>query len=61
MWEGRWTDELRRLYSQYKAQHPGTEPDDYEEIAYYAMNYEEYVGYIRECLRTGKEIPDVVD
>ena len=39
----------------------GVEPEDYEEILYSAMTYEEFVGYIRECLRTGKEIPDVVE
>lgn len=61
MWEGAWTDELSRLYDQYNAQHPGVDPDDYEEILYKAMSYEEFVGYIRECLKTGKSIPDVVE
>ena len=61
MWEGKWTEELSQLYDQYNAQHPGVEPEDYEEILYSAMTYEEFVGYIRECLRTGKEIPDVVE
>lgn len=65
MWEGKWTEELSQLYDQYNAQHPGVEPclypDSYAEILYSAMTYEEFVGYIRECLRTGKEIPDVVE
>ena len=60
MWEGKWTDELSRLYAQYEEQHPGVEPEDYEEILYSAMTYEEFVGYIRECLKKGVEIPDVV-
>ena len=60
MWEGKWTDELSRLYDQYKDQHPNSYPDEYAEILYSAMTYEEFVGYIRECLRTGKSIPDVV-
>ena len=31
MWEGKWTDELSRLYDQYEAQHDGIDPDDYED------------------------------
>lgn len=61
MWEGKWTDELSRLYDQYEAQHDGAYPDEYAEILYSAMSYEEFVGYIKECLRTGKSIPDVVE
>ena len=61
MWEGKWTDELSKLFKQYKNQHDGAEPDDYAEILYSAMSYEEFVGYIKECLRTGKSIPDVVE
>ena len=61
MWDGQWTDELSRLYDQYDAQHDGVDPDDYAEILYSAMSYEEFVGYIKECLRTGKSIPDVVE
>ncbi len=61
MWEGKWTDELSQLYDQYKEMIPNSYPDEYEEILYRAMTYEEFVEYIRECLRTGKEIPDVVE
>lgn len=61
MWEGKWTDELSKLFQQYKNQHDGAYPDYYEEILYSAMSYDEFVGFIRECLRTGKSIPDVVE
>ena len=31
-------------------------------IQYYEeISYEEFVGYIRECLRTGEELPDVIE
>lgn len=42
MWDGQWTDELSRLYDQYEAQHDGAEPDDYAEILYSAMSYDEF-------------------
>ena len=49
------------MYDQYEAQHDGAYPDEYAEILYSAMDYDEFVGYIKECLRTGKSIPDVVE
>ena len=60
MWEGKWTEELSKLYDEYKEQHPNSYPDEYAEILYEAMTYNEFVGYIREYLRTGKSIQDVV-
>ena len=35
-------------------------PDEYDELNYDTMTYERFVWYIRECLQTGKEMPDVV-
>ena len=43
MWEGKWTDELSQLYDQYEAQHDGAYPDEYAEILYSAMEYDEFV------------------
>lgn len=60
MWEGKVDKELLKIYKEYKKQH-GAGPDEYEEILYEAMTYEEFVGYIKTCLETGKEIPDVVE
>ena len=56
MWNGLVTEELLSLFRQYAQQNYGVEPDDYEDI-----DYDEFVSFIRECLATGKEIPDVVD
>ena len=36
------------------------DPDTYEEIAYDLMSYDEFAGYIKECLEKDVEIPDVV-
>lgn len=60
MWEGKADGELLEVYRQYKKKFK-TPPDFYEEILYEAMTYEEFVGYIKTCLETGKEIPDVVE
>ncbi len=61
MWEGLATEELDILFHQYAEQHNGVEPDDYEDIDYDDITYDEFVGFIRECLETGKEIPEVVE
>lgn len=61
MWNGLVTEELLSLFRQYAQQNYGVEPDDYEDIDYDDITYDEFVSFIRECLATGKEIPDVVD
>ena len=64
MWTGEFTPELEELYRQYAAAHYGAEPDGYDELCDAlirgAIPYDEFVGYIKECLATGKEMPDVV-
>ena len=60
MWTGEMTEELKTLYVQYAAKHYGIEPDGYDELNCDAMTYDEFVGYIKECLDTGTELPDVV-
>lgn len=59
MWNGKVTEELKQLHEQYYEKYE-MEPDWYAEIFYAGMSYEEYLGYIRECLGKGLEIPDVV-
>ncbi|KAA3383956.1 hypothetical protein F1904_11935 [Akkermansia muciniphila] len=61
MWNGKWTKELEGLYDEYAAMWDGMEPDEYEEILYDVMTYEEFVGYIKECLEKHLEIWDVVE
>ena len=39
----------------------GIEPDEYEDIYYEEISYEEFVGYIRKSLETGEELPDVIE
>jgi hypothetical protein len=60
MWTGEFTKELETLYAQYAAEHYGAEPDGYDELNCNAMTYDQFVGFIKECLATGKEMPDVV-
>ena len=60
MWEGKFTEELLELYKKYAVEHYGAEPDEYDELNCNEMSYDEFVGYIKECLATGKEMPEVV-
>lgn len=60
MWNGKITEELKKLAREYANQHHGVSPDSYDELCYDAMGYEEFAGYIKEALRNGKELPDVV-
>lgn len=60
MWEGKMTDELWNLMDQYAEAHHGIEADGYDELCYEAMTYERFAGYIREALKKGVELPDVV-
>lgn len=59
MWKGKVTEELIKLHNQYLKKY-GMEPDEFAEIFYDGMSYDEYVGYIKECLEKDLEIPDVV-
>ena len=59
MWEGEITKELEELYALYNSKFGGA-PDEYDVLCYEAMSYEEIVGYIREALKKGVELPDVV-
>lgn len=60
MWQGKITDELRELAHKYSEIFDGAYVDGYDELCYDAMTYEQFVGFIKESLRTGKELPDVV-
>ena len=56
-----YVEELRDLSLQYANKFRGACPDEYEDIDYDDITYDEFVAFIRKCLRTGKEIPDIVD
>lgn len=61
-WRGRKvTEELKKLYKQYDELFRGY-PDEYLELegCYDDMSYEEYVGYIKECIEKKKAMPYVV-
>ena len=59
MWKGNYDDALDKLFDTYYDKF-GCDPDTYAEIAYELMTYEEFTGYIKECLEKNVEIPDVV-
>lgn len=61
MWTGKVTDELKELAQKYASENGGYFPDEYEELCYNAMTYDEFVGYIKEALRRHCCIVDVVD
>lgn len=54
MWKGKVTEELKELYIKYAELFDGMYPDEYDDIAYYAMDYDEFVGYIKECIEKKK-------
>lgn len=60
MWEGKVTDELLTLMQEYVNMTHGIPPDGYDELCYEGMTYERFIGYIRETLKKGVELPDVV-
>ncbi len=60
MWNGKVTEELKELAKQYAAENY-IGPDEYDELCYDAMTYEEFVGYIKEALRRHCCIVDVGD
>ncbi len=60
MWHGLVTEELKILYEKYMDRFEGELADGYDELNYDAMTYERFVGYMKECLERGLEMPDVV-
>ena len=60
MWSGAVTKELQELFAQYMKVNDGYQPDEYDELNYDAMTYEEFVGFIKSALEQGVELPDVV-
>lgn len=60
MWEGLFDENMEHLFDMYHERY-GCCPDEYEEIAYDLMDYDEFSGYIKECLEKDVEIPDVVE
>ena len=60
MWKEKFDDKLRTIFNEYEKMF-GCYPDTYEEIAYFAMSYDECVGYIEESLKQGVEIDEVVE
>ena len=60
MWEDKFTEELEELYRQYNEIFPDSYPDEYDDIECDTMDYDEFVGYIKECIKQKKEMPDIV-
>lgn len=44
----------------YEIMFPGALPGGYDELNYDAMSYENFIGYMEECIKTGREMPEVV-
>ncbi|MEY8536713.1 hypothetical protein AALH30_24900 [Blautia pseudococcoides] len=60
MWYGKMTEELKKLYDEYERKF-GNDPSGYMEVEYGQKHYKDYVRDIKTALRTGKELPDVMD
>lgn len=60
MWNGRVTDELIELYREYKRKFDGALPDGYIELNYDYIPYDEFIQYMKICIETGLEMPDIV-
>ncbi len=60
MWEGKVTEELKELYIQYAELFDGMYPDEYDDITYYDMTYDEFVGYIKKCIKKKKSMCEIV-
>lgn len=60
LWQGKMTEELKDLHTQYRKMFNGFDACGYEEISYEGLTYEEYVGYIKESLKQGKELPNIM-
>ncbi len=61
MWNGIMTEELEHLFDLYAEQHNGADPDEYDDVYYEEISYEEFIGYIQKCLETGEELPEVIE
>lgn len=62
LWHGERTEELNDLYRQYEHLFYGMSPGGCAELegCYDSMTYDEYVGYIKECIRRKKTMPFIV-
>lgn len=60
MWHGKIDEYIKSIAKKYLDEF-GCSPDSYEEIAYERMTYEQFCGFIEECLEKHVEIPDVVE
>lgn len=61
MWKGEFTEELKKLFLEYIKQNNGVAPDEYLELCYDTMTYDEFVSYIKEALRRHCDIVEVVN
>ena len=61
MWNKEIKDELKGLVKEYHKKF-GEWPHHYDELNYDAMTYDRFVGYIKKCLETEKEMtdPDII-
>jgi len=59
VWEGKVDEHLKDIYTKYKNEF-GCAPDSYARIYYDLMTYDEFCGYIEECLEKHVSIPHVV-
>ncbi len=61
-WKGKVTEELKELYIKYAELFDGMSPGGYAELdgCYDNISYEEFVGYIKECIKQKEEMPDVM-
>ncbi len=58
IWQGKVTEELIDLYKQYHKLFPDGYPDEYEEIEYYAMTYNEFIiGKYMMMMMIGNIVP----
>lgn len=60
MWTGTMTEELNDLFCQYREEFGVGDPDEYDEICYDAITYEEFVAYIQLALERHQELPEIV-
>lgn len=60
MWNGIWTEELDNLYDAYMEKFDGALPDGYIELNYDHIPYDEFIQYMKICIETGLEMPDIV-
>ncbi|MBE6863885.1 MAG: hypothetical protein E7495_04855 [Ruminococcus flavefaciens] len=58
MYYGKMTNELERLYDEYRKKW-GCDPSGYENAEYGIDEYREYVSDIKKALKLGIELPDL--